>query len=109
MMAQDQPKPDKASVKTDKTEVKINYLNVCTPTDEEKKELGGALSRIPQQAKFTTDFEISRGRSTMNQPPAALAAGDPSGVVADNGGVSSWVRVRREFPTASPFLSVQYS
>ncbi|MCI0355826.1 MAG: hypothetical protein L0099_12415 [Acidobacteria bacterium] len=73
------------------TPIKINYLNVCTPTDAEKHTLADALARIPRQARFGSDFEISRGRSTMPEAP-----------------VANWVRIRREFPDGF-FSSVQYS
>ena len=72
--------------------VKINYLNVCNPSDAEQKALADALARIPRQARFSADFEISRGRSTMPEAP-----------------VAHWVRVRREFPGGNFFGSVQYS
>jgi hypothetical protein len=73
------------------TPIKINYLNVCTPTDAEKQAMADALARIPRQARFSSDFEISRGRSTMPEVP-----------------VAHWVRIRREFPSGF-FSSVQYS
>ena len=77
--------------KKDQPEVRINYLNVCTPSDDEQKELHSALSGIPA-TKFTPDFEISRGRSTLDQAPTA-----------------NWVRVRREYPPMAPFLAAQYA
>jgi len=74
------------------TPIKINYLNVCTPTDAEQQALADALARIPLRARFSADFEISRGRSTMPEVP-----------------VAHWVRIRREFPAGNFFSSVQYS
>lgn len=50
-----------------------------------------ALARIPAQPRFTGDFEIARGRSSMDA------------------GVSRWVRVRREFGADSPFTTAQYT
>jgi hypothetical protein len=92
-----------------KPEVKITYLNVCTPAENDKKELVSALGRLPLKAKFTPDFEVSRGRSTNTEPPVAIAeAGLPGAVVASSE-ISNWVRVRREFPPESPFISVQYT
>jgi len=75
-----------------KTQVRINYLNVCTPSEAERQQMEAALKRIPLRARFAADFEISRGRSTLPDAP-----------------VSHWVRIRREFPDDSPFSSVQYS
>lgn len=72
--------------------IKVNYLNVCNPSDAEKQALAGALARIPRSARFSADFEISRGRSSMPQVP-----------------VAHWVRIRREFPASAFFSSVQYS
>ncbi len=74
------------------TPVKINYLNVCTPSSAEQQALAEALGRIARRARFSADFEISRGRSSMPNLPAA-----------------HWVRIRREFPAGNFFSSVQYS
>ena len=89
-------------------QIKINYLNVCTPSAEEQKELSGALARIPVHPKFSEDFEVSRGRSTMTEPPIKLAGAETEEAPAA-GSVSRWVRVRKEFSADSPFVSVQYS
>lgn len=77
--------------KKDQPQVRINYLNVCTPTDDEQKEIRAALTSIPA-AKFTPDFEISRGRSSMEQAPTA-----------------NWVRIRREFAPTAPYVAAQYA
>ena len=86
-----------------KTQVQINYLNVCTPSEEDQDALAAALDRISTHPKFSPDFEISRGRST--DVPVLASADAP----AEAGGPSRWVRVRREFSADSPFLSTQYS
>lgn len=88
--------------------VQVNYLNVCTPSDEEQKELQSALTRIPKQPKFARDFEVSRGRSTMSEqanilqamPAPSEDAGTPT---------SDWVRIRHEFGALSAFSNAQYS
>ena len=92
-----------------KPEVKITYLNVCTPAENEKQELVSALGRLPVKAKFTPDFEVSRGRSTATEPPVAIAEAGLPGAVVSGDQISNWVRVRREFPPDSPFISVQYT
>jgi hypothetical protein len=89
-------------------QVKVNMLNVCTPSGEEQKELAAALAKIPKQPLFDADFEVSRGRSTLSEMPAMLEAGQP-GHVAGEPSVASYVRIRREFSVQAMFSSVQYS
>jgi hypothetical protein len=72
-------------------EVRVNYLNVCAPSDSDKQEFLTSLNKIPAP-KFASDFEISRGRSSLQDAPTA-----------------NWVRVRREFPTGAPVVAAQYS
>jgi len=91
---------------TQQPPVKVNVINVCAPTADEQKELSSALSKVPGKPAFAADFEVARGRSTIDPstpipgmqplPPGAVAAAD-------------WVRVRREFPGATLFSNVQYS
>jgi hypothetical protein len=89
-------------------QVKVNMLNVCTPSAEEQKEIASALAKIPKQPLFDADFEVSRGRSTLSEMPAMLEAGQP-GHVAGEPSVASYVRIRREFSVQAMFSSVQYS
>jgi hypothetical protein len=86
--------------------VKVNVINVCTPSADEQKELTSALAKVPAKLKFASDYEVARGHSTLDQstaipgmqplPPGASSSAD-------------WVRVRREFPESSPFTNAQYS
>src|SRR6266446_10139558 len=86
--------------------VKVNVLNVCAPSADEQKELSSALAKVPGKPVFSTDYEVARGRSTLDPstptpgmqplPPGAISAAD-------------WVRIRREFPDAALFSNVQYS
>jgi hypothetical protein len=89
-------------------QVKVNMLNVCTPSAEEQKEISAALAKIPKQPLFSSDFEVSRGRSTLTEMPAMLEAGQ-AGHVAGEPSVASYVRIRREFSVQATFSSVQYS
>ena len=89
-------------------QVKVNVLNVCTPSAEEQKEITAALAKIPKQPLFASDFEVSRGRSTLTDMPAMLDAGQP-GHVAGEPSVASYVRLRHEFSVQAMFSSVQYS
>jgi hypothetical protein len=89
-------------------QVKVNMLNVCTPSAEEQKEIAAALARIPKQPLFGSDFEISHGSSTLAVPPNFLQPG--SGTQAsDEPSVARYVRIRREFAVQALFASVQYS
>jgi hypothetical protein len=85
--AQQQPK----DASKDQLQVRVHYLNVCTPPKEDQEEIRGALSRVPR-AEFSTDFEISRGQTSV--PDAPLA---------------SYVRVRHEYVPSVPFIAAQYS
>lgn len=89
-------------------QVKVNVLNVCTPSVEEQKEIASALARIPKQPLFSADFEVSRGRSTLTEAPNFLQPGQ-SAQMSDEPSVASYVRIRREFSVQALFSSVQYS
>jgi hypothetical protein len=87
--------------------VKVNVLNVCSPSQEEQHQIASALARIPQKSSFGEEFEIDRGHSVLEQADV-LEAGDPA---PSSSGLETadWVRLRREFPSSSPFSRVQYS
>ncbi|HLV85487.1 MAG TPA: hypothetical protein VKV39_00830 [Candidatus Sulfotelmatobacter sp.] len=102
--AQEQP----TNPPSNQPQVQVHMLNVCTPSAEEQKEIASALSRIPKQPLFGTDFEVSRGKSTLTEMPAILQAGQP-GHVAGEPSVASYVRIRREYSVQALFSSVQYS
>jgi hypothetical protein len=89
-------------------QVKVNVLNVCTPSAEEQKEIASALARIPREPAFADDFEISHGRSTLDQSPNFLQPGE-NAKMSDEPQVASYVRIRREFAGKAMFSNVQYS
>ena len=89
-------------------QVKVNMLNVCSPSPEEQQEIGAALARIPKQPLFSPDFEVDRGRSTLEERPDFLKTGESAQFSSDSG-TAEWVRIRREFPAQSLFSTVQYS
>jgi hypothetical protein len=91
-----------------KPQVKVNVLNVCTPSPEEKQEIASALAKVPKQPLFGPDFEIARGRSTLEQSPDFL---QPSGTrqSSSDSATADWVRMRREFSVQALFSTVQYS
>ncbi len=72
--------------------VKVNVLNVCTPSSDEQEELKAALARLPISPAFDVDYEISRGIATVEE-----------------GTRSKYVRLRREAKGDSPLATVQYS
>jgi hypothetical protein len=88
--------------------VKLNMLNVCSPSPEEQQEIASALAKIPKQPLFSPDFEVDRGRSTLDQSPDFLKAGASAQFSSDSG-TADWVRIRREFSVQALFSNVQYS
>jgi hypothetical protein len=57
---------------------------------------------------FGSDFEITRGRSTLSDMPNLLQPGT-STHFSDEKSTASYVRIRREFSVQATFASVQYS
>src|SRR6266852_6120961 len=89
-------------------QVKVNVLNVCTPSAEEQHEISSALVKVPKQPLFGADFEIDRGRSSLEVGPGFLQPGSGAQMSSDPG-VADWVRIRREFSVQALFSTVQYS
>src|SRR5438105_258708 len=90
--AQEAPQGEKG-----KPQVKINYINVCAPSEDERKEMSAALARIPAKSSFSADFEVSRGHTTQTPESIAFAkAALPGAVEQAAGAESSWVRIRRD-------------
>jgi len=88
-------------------QVKVNVLNVCSPSQEEQQQIASALGRIPQKSSFSEEFEIDRGHSILEQAADTLETGEPGHSSALE--TADWVRLRREFPASSSFSRVQYS
>ena len=90
---QTSPTPQPAVPSTEgKPQVKVNYLNVCTPSTEQETIIKGALAAIQPKPVFSADFEISRGRTSLKDAPDA-----------------KYVRLRRDFAAEAPLLTAQYS
>lgn len=89
-------------------QVKVNVLNVCSPSATEQQEIASALGRVPKQPLFGADFEIDRGKSSLEVGPGFLQPGS-GGQMSSDPGTASWVRIRREFSVQALFSTVQYS
>ncbi|OLC98459.1 MAG: hypothetical protein AUH86_04955 [Acidobacteria bacterium 13_1_40CM_4_58_4] len=89
-------------------QVKVNVLNVCSPSPEEQQEIASALARVPKQPLFAPDFEIDRGRSSLEERPGFLQPGESAQLSPDSA-TATWVRIRREFSVQALFSTVQYS
>jgi hypothetical protein len=107
-----EPASNQPAPQSNQPQVKVNMLNVCTPSAEEQKEIAAALARIPRQPLFSADFEISHGVSTLTEAPNFLQSAVQTGQnthVSDDPSVAKYVRIRREFSVQALFASVQYS
>jgi hypothetical protein len=102
--AQEQP----ANPASNQPQVQVHMLNVCTPPAEEQKQIASALARIPKQPLFGTDFEVSRGRSTLTDMPSFMRPG-PNPPPAGEPAIASYVRLRRDFAVQALFAGLQYS
>ncbi len=72
--------------------VKVNVLNVCTPSAEDQAQIRNAFAKVAARPGFGRDFEISRGRTTL-----------------ENAEDSKFVRLRRDLAPESPLMTAQYS
>jgi len=89
-------------------QVKVNVLNVCSPSADEQKEISVALSHVPKQPVFSEDFEVARGRSSLSDNAGFLQAGQ-SAQLSGEPSIAHWVRVRRDLGVQATFSTVQYS
>jgi hypothetical protein len=101
-----EPNPPKAP------QVKVNMLNVCSPSQPEQQEISSALARIPKHPSFSLDFEVDRGRSMLDpnaSPLAAMGNAIATPTVSSQQASAEFVRIRRDFPNGQTFSTVQYS
>jgi hypothetical protein len=85
------------SRKTDSTQqkqppMKVNVLNVCSPSSDEQAVLRDALAKAKAATPLAPDFEMARGRATLKDAPP-----------------SKYVRLRRDVAPQSPWETAQYS
>src|SRR2546425_10834873 len=59
-----------ASSSAQQPPVKVNVINVCTPSADEQKELSSALAKVPGKLAFASDYEVARGHSTLDRSTA---------------------------------------
>lgn len=88
--------------------VKVNVINVCSPSADDQKELSAALAKIPGRPAFSKDYEVARGHSTLD-PSTPIPGMQPIPPGSTPSSAADWVRVRREFPDSNAFSNVQYS
>ena len=97
--------------------VRLNVLNVCSPSERDQKDIAAALARIPRKPLWATDFEVDRGRTALEQESALPGSVTVQGTTPAEHApahdsktpVAHWARIRREFGSESPFLNAQYS
>ena len=73
-------------------QIKLNFLNVCSPTPDEAKEFTAALNKVPAKVNYSGDFEVTRGR-----------------LVSEKEKSSKYVRLRRELENDPTFSNIQFS
>lgn len=88
--------------------VKVNVLNVCTPSQDEQQEIASALAAIPRHPAFTPDFEVDRGRSVLDPSSNPLMASAATQAGAEKS-VADFVRMRHDVAGSSQYGTVQYS
>ena len=95
-----------------KPQVKVNVLNVCSPSAAEQQEISTALARIPKRPSFSPDFEVDRGRSVLDpnaNPITGMANGPAAPASSLQQAFAEFVRIRRDFPNGQTFSTAQYS
>jgi hypothetical protein len=95
-----------------KPQVKVNVLNVCSPSPAEQQEISSALARIPKRPSFSPDFEVDRGRSVLDpnaNPIMGMANGTGPAANSSEQALAEFVRIRRDFPNGETFSTAQYS
>jgi hypothetical protein len=95
-----------------KPQVKVNVLNVCSPSQAEQQEISSALARIPKRPSFSPDFEVDRGRSVLDPNANPITGVSNTAATPANSteqAFAEFVRIRRDFPNGETFSTAQYS
>ena len=91
-----------------KPQVKVNVLNVCSPSPDDQKEIASALSGIPKKPSFSSDFEVDRGRSLLDPGANPLAMANATTVPTEDSATADFVRIRHDL-SGGTYSNVQYS
>ena len=91
-----------------KPQVKVNVLNVCSPSPDEQKEIASALSGIPRKPSFSVDFEVDRGRSLLDPGANPLTMASATTMPAEASATADFVRIRHDL-SGGTYSNVQYS
>lgn len=100
--------PGFAQAPASQPQVKVNVLNVCTPSVDDQKEIASALKGVPQKPSFSPDFELDRGRSLLDPGANPLAMPNTTTVSTKTSAVADFVRIRHDL-TGGAYSNVQYS
>lgn len=100
-----QSPPPPASSASPQTKIQLSFVNSCRPGAPEAEQMKRLLLRFNETPRFSADFEISRGLTTLTGEEARAAGLATQGAATP----SSWVRIRREFPERAPLTDAQYS
>jgi hypothetical protein len=95
-----------------KPQVKVNVLNVCSPSAAEQQEISSALAKIPKRPSFSPDFEVDRGRSVLDpnaNPIMGVVNATAAPANSSEQALADFVRIRRDFPNGETFSTAQYS
>jgi hypothetical protein len=92
-----------------KPEVKVHMLNVCTPSPDEQRAISAALTQVPRKPSFSEDFEVDRGRSVLDQSVNPLSAISAAVAAPAEKSIADFVRVRRDITGSGTYSTVQYS
>ena len=91
-----------------KPQVKVNVLNVCSPLADEQKEIAEALFGIPRKPSFSADFEVDRGRSLLDPGANPLTMAGAATMPAEASATADFVRIRHDL-SGGIYSNVQYS
>jgi hypothetical protein len=90
-------------------QVKVNILNVCSPSSQEQQEIASALAHVSKRPEFSQDFEVDRGRSVLDVSANPLMAAGPAAPANHDSATADFVRIRHDLSGTGTYGTVQYS